>query len=221
MSSLFELPIEPNRNLSKDIKLKHPHSKLLFNFIILNLFMLTACAATLKPEIIKKETWENRNIIGQKSKLTSHSQNINKITLHHTATPNTTPVNRRLRGIRRYHIKGKKWGDIAYHYLIAPNGKIYQGRNAKYIGSSSTHYNLDNNLLIALLGDFETEHPTEKALSSLVLLTASKLIEYKITPNDVHTHKQQVETLCPGRHLQRWFDKVGKKQLVKKYKRLK
>lgn len=183
--------------------------------------MLTACAKNIKPKVIKKESWMVKNIADQKNKLVPHSQAINKITLHHTATPNTHNVGTRLRGIRRYHIKGKKWGDIAYHYLIAPDGKIYQGRNANYVGSSSTQYNLDNNLLIALLGNFETEHPTEKALSSLILLTASKLIEYKITPNDVHTHKQQAETLCPGRHMQRWFDKAGKKQIVKKYKRLK
>ena len=199
-------------------KLKQYYSKYFLLLVILSLLMLTACTNNIKLKVVDKQTWINKNITGQKNKLKPHSKTINKITLHHTATPKTNKVNSRLRGIRRYHIKDKKWGDIAYHYLIASDGKIYQGRDTKYVGSSSTNYNLDNNLLIALLGDFEIEQPTEKALSSLVILTASKLIEYKITPNDITTHKQQVATLCPGKHLQQWFDEIGKKRITEVYR---
>jgi len=55
---------------------------------------------------------------------------IRKIIAHHTATLNklTAP------NIQRMHFDNKieKYSDVAYHFLIGDDGKIYEGREPPY-----------------------------------------------------------------------------------------
>lgn len=212
-----------NLNLSRlawSINLKKLLQNMSYFFVLIVLISQSVTFSNdSNIKVITEKEWINTSISIQKNKLVPHSKTIQKITIHHTATPNNknTKATARLRGIRYYHIKEKGWGDIAYHYLISSEGEIYQGRNSKYIGSSSTNYDLDNNLLIALIGNFEVEKPTNKALLSLKRLIVSMLIEYGIKPDSIHTHKQQAETLCPGENLQAWYMNSGKYEIYKQY----
>ena len=64
------------------------------------------------------------------------------VSVHHTETPIPDSVSevQRLRNIQSYHQQTQQWGDIAYHYLIGPSGKVYEGRAEAYASSSGTVY---------------------------------------------------------------------------------
>jgi hypothetical protein len=38
------------------------------------------------------------------------------------------------------HAERPPWGDIAYHFLIGPSGKIYEGRSPRYVDDTGTDY---------------------------------------------------------------------------------
>lgn len=110
--------------------------------------------------IVPRSEWasEPRDV----SKLEKHSKGIQQIVLHHSGAAvhlNGDPKSRINNSIRSWHMEaegGGGWGDVAYHYIIDQNGKIYEGRPEKYQGGSFTPYRLDNKLLICVLGDYRT-----------------------------------------------------------------
>ncbi len=167
--------------------------------------------------IIPRSSWMNQQFRINRHALVPHSRAIQRITIHHTATPQSKNTPASLRGIQRYHQQEKGWADIAYHYLIAADGRIYEGRNAAYIGSSSTDYPLDNNLMIALIGNFEKYPPSEQALSALKNLVLNRLVNYHLKPTVVYTHGEQADTLCPGRYLKNWYGNQGKAAISKRF----
>lgn len=68
---------------------------------------------------------------------------VHHITIHHTESPTPDPVDevQRLKSIQRGHmVVDRQWGDIAYHYLIGPSGKVYEGRSQSFATSSGTVY---------------------------------------------------------------------------------
>jgi hypothetical protein len=167
--------------------------------------------------IIAKRSWMNSQLNINNNRLLPHSASIQRITIHHTATVLNKNARFSLRGMQRYHIMEKGWADIAYHYLIAPDGKIYEGRDATYRGSSSTDYELDRNLMIALIGNFEKYSPSASALLSLNNLVVNKLLKYNLKPAAVYTHGEQADTLCPGRHLKNWYEHQGKDAISQQF----
>ena len=183
---------------------------------------LAACrGSSSSVGVVSNYHWNKSSLVTKNHKLRRHSRTINKITIHHTATQNKVGVSdlQKLRSARRYHIEDRGWGDIAYHYLIAPDGTIYQGRDSQFIGGSSNNYGTDNNLLIALIGNFEVESPTIAAVESLKKLVVNRAIHYGINPHNVNTHRHHTATLCPGANLENWFNHTGKSEIISRYLR--
>ncbi|WP_158278929.1 peptidoglycan recognition protein family protein [Leucothrix arctica] len=179
---------------------------------------LVACQNNSALGVVSNYHWNKHGLVTNNNKLNYHSRSINKITIHHTATQNKIGESdlERLRSARRYHMQDRGWGDIAYHYLIASDGTIYQGRSADFVGGSSTDYGTDNNLLIAMIGNFEVENPSYQALESLKNLVANRALHYRINPANISTHRHHASTLCPGVRLQHWFDRVGENEILHK-----
>lgn len=206
----------PERVVLPSIPLPVPDSPALSDVLPVSAGVVSR--VSVKPVvIIPQSAWMKRQLYIDTSRLMPHSLAIQRITIHHTATPQGKNARLSLRGIQRYHIMEKGWADIAYHYLIAADGKIYEGRNAAYVGSSSTDYKLDNNVMIALIGNFEKYPPSVAAMSSLKSLVVDKLINYKLKPEVVYTHGEQTDTLCPGRYLKDWYNNEGREAIVKQF----
>jgi len=47
--------------------------------------------------------------------------------------------------------KDRNWIDIPYHFLIDPNGNVYEGRNVFTVGETATEYDPTGHLLILVL----------------------------------------------------------------------
>ena len=133
----------------------------------------------------------------------------NRITVHHEGTF--------FDGVKEtaeaHILKVQKWGmtdarnwvDIPYHYLIDNKGRIFEGRNAYTVGETNTDYNPEGHLLISMLGNFEEQEVPAAQLDALVNMIVYACMTYSIDPNTLATHKDQTETLCPGKNLYAYF----------------
>lgn len=143
------------------------------------------------------------------------------IVIHHTATPNdplTSDWASRVRSIWQYHSQTNGWGDIGYHYLIDPNGVIYEGRykgvrpndGTVIDGAHARGYNRAS-IGISMMGTYSTVAPTAAAQNALKSLMAWLMSTYEITPDtvtryayknvDLNTivgHRDVGTTTCPG-----------------------
>jgi len=134
---------------------------------------------------------------------------IRRITVHHdaidaAATGSPAKIAARLDSIRRSHL-ARGWADIGYHYAIDAEGRVWQGRPLTLQGAHVADQN-QNNLGIVLLGNFEHQMPSPKAVESLDRLIATEMRRFGISLSEIRTHREMARTECPGRNLQRAMD---------------
>jgi hypothetical protein len=79
-------------------------------------------------EVVSRSAWGNPD--GEQSpNWEPEHYPVTHVVLHHTATNNLADDWAAVvRAIWLYHAVSQGWGDIGYHYLIDPNGVVYQGR---------------------------------------------------------------------------------------------
>jgi hypothetical protein len=101
----------------------------------------------------------------------------------------------------------KHWPDLPYHFLIAPDGRIFEGRPIEYEPDSNTNYSLNGNIGIELFGNFEVQRPSQKQLESCVKLVAWLAQEQKIDLDHIRGHRDaaQGQTVCPGKDFYRYL----------------
>ncbi len=138
-------------------------------------------------------------------RLMARMQPITRITLHHDGMNPFTATNEReaaarLELIRRAH-RGRNFGDIGYHYLVDPAGRIWEGRQLTWQGAHVARQNLGN-LGICCLGNFEEQSPTDAQLRAVEAFTISQMHRFNVPVNRIYTHRELAPTACPGRNLQ-------------------
>lgn len=132
-----------------------------------------------------------------------------RITVHHEGTKLeiTDDAPKKIIAIQRWGMGDeKKWADIPYHFLIAPNGNIYEGRNAYTVGETSTEYDPTGHLLICCLGNRNESPVPKQQLDALIQLIKYGSVKYKIPLDSLSTHKNfSKQTTCPGKYLDEYF----------------
>lgn len=176
-----------------------------------------------KVETVPQSVWPTGGTKPKPDRMKKHTDGITSIVIHHTETPNQLPSSEvsRLINVQRYHIEDRGWGDIAYHYLIGPSGKIYEGRDWHYQGDSGTKYDLNGRLLVCMIGSFTDRLPEKEALISLIEFVAAKMQEHDVDSENLVTHRMVASTDCPGDMLQQWFEASGKDSIQKRYEGIK
>ena len=125
-------------------------------------------------------------------------RNINRIIIHHTATPAHMTIG--VREVRHWHVEDNGWSDIGYHFVIRRDGVVEAGRPIKIPGAHAKGYNADS-IGIALVGtgpDF-TRQQWRAMEEKVILLTA----QYYIT--EVTGHRDVANTQCPGFDVRTWW----------------
>jgi len=179
-------------------------------FLLISLGILFFPSGRIESADDVQSDWKKTDPI--ESRMKRHTKPIYSIVIHHTETPNEAArleINR-LRSIQSFHTGKKAWGDIAYHYLIGPSGKIYEGRTSHFQGDSGTSYDLNGRLLICVLGSFTDQLPVAPALDSLTRFVKSKVqsLNLDITKH-VTTHRDVASTDCPGDTFHKWITNGG------------
>ena len=105
---------------------------------------------------------------------------------------------------QRGHLnKPEGWGDLGYHFMIDPEGRIFEGRRLVWRGAHVGGMN-DHNLGICLMGNFDEIRPTAAAISSLERLLDDLRAQNGIPRSAVTWHRAwpSANTVCPGDNLE-------------------
>ena len=141
-----------------------------------------------------------------------------RITVHHEGTrlDSTADAARKIKGIQTWGMgPDRKWADIPYHFLIAPNGTIYEGRSVFTVGETNTEYDPTGHLLITCLGNLDQQEVPKEQLASLIKLIAHCANKYKLPLETLATHRDHSkQTTCPGKNLYAYFEDGSIKKQV-------
>ena len=134
--------------------------------------------------IIPRAAWGAGDVAGMRWAPQFHPAQ--SITIHHTVSALFPDHSASVRAVYNYHANSMGWGDVGYHLLIDPNGRIYQGRGGTPLGTpvfqappvagiappvvTAGHvgnYN-NGNIGIGLLGNFTSAPPSAAAVGATI-----------------------------------------------------
>jgi hypothetical protein len=128
-----------------------------------------------------------------------------RITLHHSEGRHTTTLAESLaetKVIQDFHINGRKWNDIAYHFVIDAAGNIVEARPEGTLGAHAGNVPLNTgNVGIVFLGNYhppQNDKPTQAQLDAFVKLSRYLVKRYGILPASLKGHRDLHSTDCPG-----------------------
>jgi uncharacterized lipoprotein YddW (UPF0748 family) len=134
-----------------------------------------------------------------------------RITVHHEGgrvLADTADAARRLKNVQVWSMgKDRNWTDIPYHYLVAPDGTVFEGRNVYTVGETNTEYDPSGHLLICFLGNYGEQELSLQSLDVLTKLIACLCKKYSISPETIATHRDHSkQTTCPGKNIYPYFE---------------
>jgi hypothetical protein len=153
--------------------------------------------------IVTRAQWNARASKIDPSKPENLDWDYNTLVIHHSGrSGETDPVK-----IQNKHMDKNKWDDVGYHFLVHPDGTIYEGRSLVFKGS---HVEMANTGKIGILvmGNFETlifglgaSNPAVEQMASVRSLgTALKKLFPSIKALGGHKDYKK-DTECPGNKL--------------------
>jgi N-acetylmuramoyl-L-alanine amidase len=124
---------------------------------------------------------------------------INKIIVHCSATREGQDIP--IETIKKWHIEGRGWSDIGYHFYIDINGKIQMGRNIAKIGAHCKGQNR-NSIGICYCGGVEADGKTPKDTRTdeqkEALLAVLRTLKAMYPEAIIHSHKDYANKACPS-----------------------
>ncbi len=171
-----------------------------------------ATLASLPPQIASSDS------AGGASMRLRIPHRITHVTLHHTGDreplrPQDDPV-RKLRGLQSWGAAERNWWDVPYHYLLDLDGRIYEGRDWRYMGETNTTYDPGGHFLISVIGNYERQEPTPAQLGAIADLMAWALNEFDLPLERIGGHYNYATTGCPGTHLRKYLENGTFRQMV-------
>ncbi len=151
------------------------------------------------------------------------AKNYQGVCVHWLGTPHpvllaeTEDSENYLQAVQRYHMKTKKWHDIAYNFAVSQQGHIYECRGINVVGGAQYGFNKRYQSVLCLIGH-KQERPSRAMKTTLRHLIGA--IAYKFaeeTPKKetrVIGHRElnpfvqaKYRSTCPGPHLIKWIER--------------
>lgn len=171
---------------------------------------LRGCPCPL-PGMVSRQTWGAPRPCASPGYAT-----VTHLIVHHSAGVNTSNNWAQVvLAIWDFHVNTRAYCDIAYNYLIDPNGVLYEGRSGgnNVIGAHFCNTNTGT-MGVCLLGNFQEVEPTTGMLNKLADLLAWKSCNSSIDPvkssvfarsntvlNHISGHRDGCATECPGNNV--------------------
>ncbi|MGA0172202.1 MAG: peptidoglycan recognition family protein [Phycisphaerales bacterium] len=156
------------------------------------------------PNLVSRDSWARGTPVPA---LMNRMTPVRSITVHHDGMPPVSLSSRaqiagRIEQIRAGH-RAKGWGDIGYHFIVDPQGAVWQGRPLLWQGAHVKDRN-EGNVGVLVLGNFESTRPTTAQLESLERQISALVRLYRVSATSVRSHQEWpgAATACPGRHMQ-------------------
>ena len=131
-----------------------------------------------------------------------------RITVHHSGDVKDAGMDplEWLRLIDRQHMDGlgkkEPWACIGYHFVVAPDGRVFEGRPLQFQGAHAGYDEVNRlNIGICLIGDFDKMHVPPAQRAGLTLALDRLCRDYSISRANVYGHQHWKTTECPGRFL--------------------
>ena len=173
----------------------------------------TESCTCFKPNYVSRAKWNCLYVPTPTAK-----QAITHIILHHSGGP-ALSASWEATVLSLWNTSTITYGytDIAYNWLIAPDGTIYEGRVYNGIESPGDHFcNADAQTIgICMLGSYDDQQITLKAKSALIQLLTWKSCLWELNPDEIthlaslgslqrtiEGHRLGCQTACPGDSLQ-------------------
>ena len=126
------------------------------------------------------KSWLNKQNVTRK---------VTRLQVHHmwmpdySCWPKDNPL-RRQKNTKDYHINHNKWGNIAQHFSIFPDGHIVTGRSLNSTPIGITGWNT-NAICIEIYGDFDKgkDNMTEAQKKAVIGLYGELCKKFKLTPS--------------------------------------
>lgn len=128
-----------------------------------------------------------------------------RVVIHHsyrpalTASASASIEIAAVRAIERYHVSDNGWDGIGYNFLVAPSGRVYEGRGWKYKGAHAGPVN-GSSIGVCLLIDGTVTEPSDAAVQTVRALLAEGLEQEEIAANYIVSgHRDHMAgRTCPG-----------------------
>ena len=135
---------------------------------------------------------------------------ITHVTLHHTGSaeplrPDDDPM-QKLRGLQSWGASDRNWWDVPYHFLIDLEGRVYEGRDWRYMGETNTTYDPAGHFLISVIGNYGRQEPTPAQLDAIADLMAWAITRFDLPLDRIGGHYDYADTTCPGSHLVQYLE---------------
>ena len=135
-----------------------------------------------------------------------------RLTIHHTGTAqnHARTIEAKLAGLQAFSQRddsldtGKKkpaWADVPYHYYVAVDGAVAEGREWNYAGDTNTEYDPTGHLLVVVEGNFEADTLTSAQRHTIDVLIPALARHFRIAGSALGGHRDFARTDCPGRTL--------------------
>lgn len=123
--------------------------------------------------------------------------------IHYSDSPNASKLNNfaeqsaAVRAIQDFHINGRGWSDIAYHYVVAQpyfplrRARVFRARNTAKVPAAQEGHNTGTIAICVLAG------PGDK-LKRNTRFAIEEILRLHSTVKTVGGHRQVVSTSCPG-----------------------
>lgn len=101
-------------------------------------------------------------------------------------------INKQLMELYNWSIEERNYWDVPYHYIIGPDGSIYEGRDSRFAGESMSSDDPQGHLIIKVLGSNRRESSQEQrdAIADLVAWSAEK---YDVPLERINSHGNWVD----------------------------
>jgi hypothetical protein len=118
---------------------------------------------------------------------------IKGVVIHHTATKPSVGPHR----CAEWHVQKNGWAGIGYHFMIDPDGGIYQTNRLETVSAQAAAVN-GSTIGVCFQGNFQTVVPTEAQIQAGAHLVAFLQQELFIETEEIKGHKEYMATACPG-----------------------
>ena len=142
---------------------------------------------------------------------------IDKIFIHCSATPEGRDI--KMETIKSWHVKGRGWRNIGYHFVIELDGTLKVGRPMEQMGAGVKGHNA-NSIHVCYVGGLDKNKKakdtrTQAQRETLNTIIGGLLKEYPDA--SVHGHNEFSNKACPSFDVQKEFG-TPKKSKPKKSK---
>ena len=126
-------------------------------------------------------------------------RSINEIIIHCSATREDQDIP--VETIRKWHMEGRGWSDIGYHFYIDIHGEIKKGRDIAKIGAHCKGHNR-NSIGICYCGGVEADGKTPKDTRTSeqrkALVAVIRTLKAMYPEAIVYSHNEFANKACPS-----------------------